>query len=82
MKQRVTLDSSAIEAVKYDEKRRTLDVEFREGHSYRYMHVPEFVYRELLKRSRKVRFGMRLRSNSNTRNWIGELGCQPSPTRQ
>jgi hypothetical protein len=25
-----------------------LDVEFREGHSYRYMHVPEFVYRELL----------------------------------
>jgi hypothetical protein len=48
MKQRVTLDSSAIEAVRYDEKRRTLDVEFREGHSYRYMHVPKFVYRELL----------------------------------
>jgi hypothetical protein len=48
MKQRVKLDSSAIEAVRYDEKRRTLDVEFREGQSYRYMHVPEFVYRELL----------------------------------
>ena len=30
-------------------KNRTLDVEFREGHSYRYMHLPKFVYRELLK---------------------------------
>ena len=48
MTQRVRLDSSAIEAVRYDEKKRTLDVEFRDGHSYRYMHVPEFVYRELL----------------------------------
>ena len=48
MTQRVRLDSSAIEAVRYDEKRRTLDVEFREGHSYRYIHVPEFVYRKLL----------------------------------
>jgi KTSC domain-containing protein len=45
----VRLDSSAIEAVTYDEERRTLDVEFRAGHSYRYMHVPEFVYRALLK---------------------------------
>jgi KTSC domain len=48
MKQRVTLDSSAIEAVRYDDETRTLDVEFREGHSYRYIHVPEFIYRELL----------------------------------
>ena len=48
MTQRVRLDSSAIEAIRYDEKRRTLDVEFRERHSYRYMHVPDFVYRELL----------------------------------
>ena len=44
---RVRLGSSAITAVKYDEENRTLDIEFREGHSYRYMHVPEFVYREL-----------------------------------
>jgi KTSC domain len=48
MKQRVRFDSSAIKAVRYDHKRRTLDVEFRGGHSYRYVHVPEFVYRELL----------------------------------
>jgi len=26
-----------------------LDVEFRDGDIYRYSHVPEFVYRELLK---------------------------------
>jgi hypothetical protein len=48
MGQRVRLDSSAIEAVRYDRKKRTLDIKFREGHSYRYMHVPEFLYRELL----------------------------------
>jgi KTSC domain len=46
--QRVTLDSSAIKSVTYNETNRTLDVEFREGHSYRYRHVPEFLYRELL----------------------------------
>jgi hypothetical protein len=46
--QRVTLDSSAIKSVTYNETNQTLDVEFREGHSYRYMHVPEFLYRELL----------------------------------
>ncbi|PYJ24406.1 MAG: KTSC domain-containing protein, partial [Verrucomicrobia bacterium] len=46
---RVRLGSSAIATVKYDEKKRTLDVEFREGETYRYMHVPAFVYRELLK---------------------------------
>jgi KTSC domain-containing protein len=48
MRLRVILDSSAIEAVTYDETKRTLDVEFREGDSYRYMHVPVFVYRGLL----------------------------------
>ena len=48
MAQRVTLASSAIEAVTYDQNKQTLDAQFREGHSYRYMHVPEFVYRELL----------------------------------
>lgn len=48
MTQRFMLGSSAIEAVAYDETKRTLDVQFREGHSYRYMHVPEFVYHALL----------------------------------
>ena len=43
------LGSSAIAAVRYDERKHTLDVEFRGGGAYRYLHVPEFVYRELLK---------------------------------
>lgn len=46
---RVRLGSSAIASIVYDEKKRTLDVEFRDGDIYRYSHVPEFVYRELLK---------------------------------
>jgi KTSC domain len=46
---RVRLGSAAIAAVMYDEKKQTLDVEFREGETYRYARVPEFVYRELLK---------------------------------
>ena len=45
----IRLGSAAIAAVRYDEKKRTLYVEFREGDTYRYSHVPEFVYRELLK---------------------------------
>ena len=49
MKKKVRLGSTAIAAVKYDEKNRTLDVEFRGGDTYRYVRVPEFVYRELLK---------------------------------
>jgi KTSC domain len=46
---RVRLSSSAIAAVTYDERQQALDVEFREGGIYRYAHVPEFVYRALLK---------------------------------
>jgi hypothetical protein len=48
-KERVRLGSAAIAAVKYDEQKRMLDVEFRGGGTYRYRFVPEFVYRELLK---------------------------------
>jgi hypothetical protein len=49
LKRKVRLSSAAIAAVRYDENKRTLDVEFREGDTYRYLHVPEFVYQELLK---------------------------------
>ena len=48
-KERVRLGSAAIAAVKYDEQKRMLDVEFRGRGTYRYRNVPEFVYRELLK---------------------------------
>ena len=46
---KVNLGSAAVAAVRYDEKKQMLDVEFREGDTYRYAHAPEFVYRELLK---------------------------------
>ena len=46
---RVPLDSTAIAAVTYEEQNRTLDVEFREGETYGYFNVPEFVYQDLLK---------------------------------
>jgi hypothetical protein len=49
VKREVRLSSAAIAAVRYDESKHTLDVEFREGETYRYLHVPEFVYQELLK---------------------------------
>lgn len=39
---RVPLDSTAIAAVTYEEQNRALDVEFREGETYRYFNVPEF----------------------------------------
>jgi hypothetical protein len=45
----VRLGSTAIAAARYDEKKQALEVEFRDGDTYRYVHVPEFVYRELLK---------------------------------
>ena len=48
VKKKIRLASAAIASVKYDERKRALDVEFRGGDIYRYMHVPEFVYRELL----------------------------------
>ena len=46
---RIRLSSSAIAAVTYDERRKTLTVEFRAGNIYRYAHVPKFVYEELLR---------------------------------
>jgi hypothetical protein len=45
----VRLGSAAIAAVRYDDKKRTLDVQFREAETYRYIDVPRFLYRELLK---------------------------------
>jgi hypothetical protein len=56
VKKKVRLSSAAIASVRYDENERTLDVQFREGDAYRYLHVPEFVYRELLKAESAGRF--------------------------
>lgn len=45
----VRLGSAAIASVTYDRKRKTLDVEFRGGSTYRYLNVSVSVYRDLLK---------------------------------
>jgi hypothetical protein len=45
---RVSLSSSAIAAVTYDGRQKTLEVEFRDGDIYRYTYVPKFIYEELL----------------------------------
>src|ERR1700730_11446188 len=60
---RVPLGSAAIAAVSYDEKRRTLDVEYRNGDAYRYAHVAKFVYRELLKAKSAGAFWNKIKDN-------------------
>lgn len=60
---RVKLGSAAIAAVRYDEKKQTLEVEFRDGNIYRYAHVPEFVYRELLKAESAGAFWNQVKDN-------------------
>jgi hypothetical protein len=60
---RVRLNSSAIAAVTYNEGQKTLEIEFREGNIYRYMHVPKFVYQELLKASSAGVFWNQVKDN-------------------
>ena len=45
----VRLGSSAVDAIRYDEDRKTLDVEFRGGGRYRYLKIPLSIYQGLLK---------------------------------
>jgi hypothetical protein len=47
--EKVMLGSEAVATLRYHEKERALDIQFRSGDTYRYKYVPEFVYRELLK---------------------------------
>ena len=60
---RVRLGSAAIAAVSYNEEKRTLDVEFRDGDIYRYTHVPGFVYRELLNSESAGAFWNKIKDN-------------------
>jgi len=60
---RVRLSSSAIAAVTYDERQKTLVVEFREGDIYRYAHVPKFVYEELLRAESAGAFWNHIKDN-------------------
>ena len=59
----VRLGSAAIASVTYDEREHTLDVQFREGETYRYRHVPTFVYRALLKAESAGAFWNQVKDN-------------------
>ncbi|POA88920.1 KTSC domain-containing protein [Pseudomonas protegens] len=49
--ERVSVSSSNIAAVGYDEFSQTLEVEFLNGAVYEYYDVPEYVYQELISAS-------------------------------
>ena len=48
MRKRVVLNSSAIAVVIYNFERRTLDMQYSEGETYRYFAVPQFTFEALL----------------------------------
>lgn len=52
----ITVDSSSIEAVGYDESRRELHVRFDGGRAYAYLDVPENVFHELMRAESKGRY--------------------------
>lgn len=54
--QRQTVQSSSIAAVGYDAANQTLEVQFHNGHAYRYEDVPASVHRELMDAESKGRF--------------------------
>jgi hypothetical protein len=54
--ERQTVNSSVIRSVGYDSDRRLLEIEFHHGHVYRYVGVPEFLYRGLMLASSKGSF--------------------------
>ena len=47
--ERRSVDSSVLRAVGYDADHQILEVEFGNGRVYRYLRVPELVYRRLMK---------------------------------
>jgi hypothetical protein len=53
---RISLLSSAIEAVDYDDERQRLDVELKTGRAYRYFDVPQSAFHALLAAKSKGSF--------------------------
>lgn len=50
------VESSALATVGYSRRLRALEVEFRDGLTYRYLEVPSKVHRELMLAESKARF--------------------------
>ena len=53
---REPVESSALAAIGYSNRLHALEIEFRNGLTYRYLKVPRVVYRELLAADSKARF--------------------------
>jgi len=53
---RIPIASSALATVGYSQRRRALEIEFRNGAIYRYLEVPPAVYHALLDAPSKARF--------------------------
>lgn len=53
---RIPIESSALATVGYSQRRRALEIEFRNGAIYRYLEVPPAVYQALLEAPSKARF--------------------------
>ena len=57
--ERAAVVSSHLATVGYDEEARTLEVETKRGHRYRYTGVPPAIFRELMGASSKGRYYLR-----------------------
>jgi len=53
---RTWVSSTSINRVGYNQKTRTLEVEFRNGRAYQYLGVPPQVYDQLMQADSKGRF--------------------------
>jgi len=53
---REIVDSAAIEAVNYDERRQYFDIELTTGRTYRYLDVPPAIYAAFMAAESKGRF--------------------------
>jgi hypothetical protein len=52
----IDLQSTSLHAATYQDQSALLELEFRDGTSYRYLGVPEQVYQELLRSESKGRY--------------------------
>ena len=53
---RISVKSSNIKSIGYDETSNTLEIEFNDGHIYQYIKVPINIYNELMKSESQGKF--------------------------
>ncbi len=75
---RLPVDSSALASVGYSKAQHILEVEFHTGAIYRYVDVPQNIFRELLEAPSKTRY-----YNANIRGHYQSLHVvKPAPSAQ